>query len=114
MIKNKNSLFFILLLSVLTACKVSRDIATPEAPLPVNFRNTISSDTTSIADIKWNSFFVEPSLIISIGIPKSGWLRLEAIGTFNANVFSILATRGFTGTIGLSFDLSKFRTINHP
>jgi multidrug efflux system outer membrane protein len=62
MIKNRNILFFILLLSVLTSCKVSRDIATPEAPLPVNFRNTISTDTTSIADIKWNSFFVEPSL----------------------------------------------------
>lgn len=62
MIRNTNSLFFILLISVLTACKVSKDMATPEAPLPASFRSTISTDTASIADIKWKRFFADPSL----------------------------------------------------
>ena len=62
MIKNIHSLFFLLLLSALTACKVSKDTATPEAQLPAKFRNTISKDTASIADIKWRRFFIDASL----------------------------------------------------
>jgi len=62
MTRNKNSLFFILLLSMLTACKISKDIATPAAPLPASFRNTLSTDTASIADIQWENFFVDPLL----------------------------------------------------
>ena len=62
MTKLINTAFFILLLSTLVACKVSKDINTPQAPLPASFKNTISTDTASIADIKWNSFFVDPTL----------------------------------------------------
>jgi NodT family efflux transporter outer membrane factor (OMF) lipoprotein len=62
MIRNTNNIFFIMLLSVLSACKVSRDVATPQAPLPASFRNTISTDTASIADIEWKRFFVDPVL----------------------------------------------------
>ena len=78
MIKNRNILFFILLLSVLTACKVSRDIATPAAPLPTGFRNAISTDTASIADIKWNTFFDDASLqkLISSAIANNYDMQL--------------------------------------
>lgn len=62
MTRIKNTAVFILLLSTLTACNVSKDIASPEAPLPVNFRNSVSTETTSIADIKWESLFVDPTL----------------------------------------------------
>lgn len=62
MIKNTNNIFFILLLSVLSACKVSRDMVTPQVSLPANFRNTVSTDTGSIADIEWKRFFVDPVL----------------------------------------------------
>jgi NodT family efflux transporter outer membrane factor (OMF) lipoprotein len=62
MTKIKNTAAFLLLLSVLTACKVTRDVTAPEAPLPVSFRNNISADTASIADIKWKSFFTDPLL----------------------------------------------------
>lgn len=60
--KNSINIFFILLLSVLSACKVSRDVATPQAPLPDNFRNSISTDTASLADIEWRRFFADPVL----------------------------------------------------
>lgn len=60
--KNSINIFFILLLSVLSACNVSRDLATPQAPLPGNFRNSISTDTASIADIEWKRFFADPVL----------------------------------------------------
>lgn len=55
-----NSLALIL---VLSACNVSKNIETPKAALPDRFRNTANlSDTTSIADIQWKSFFTDPVL----------------------------------------------------
>ncbi len=62
MIHIKNIPAIILLLSTLTACKVTRDVATPNAPLPQSFRNNVTTDTTSIADLQWNNFFVDTSL----------------------------------------------------
>jgi len=56
-----NSLAFVLL--ILSACTVSKDIETPKPALPGNFRNAATvSDTTSIADIGWKSFFTDPVL----------------------------------------------------
>jgi outer membrane protein, multidrug efflux system len=62
MIKIKNKAVFILLLSTVVACKVSRNMPTPEAPLPASYRNAISTDTASIASIKWNGFFTDATL----------------------------------------------------
>jgi NodT family efflux transporter outer membrane factor (OMF) lipoprotein len=57
-----NTFAFMLLLA-LSACKVSKDIETPKAALPVAFRNAATaSDTTSIADIQWKNFFTEATL----------------------------------------------------
>jgi multidrug efflux system outer membrane protein len=62
MTKIKNIAAFLMLLSAFTACKVTKDIATPTAPLPASFRNTILTDTVSIADVKWKSFFTDAQL----------------------------------------------------
>jgi len=52
-----------LILVVLSACTVSKDIQTPKPALPANFRNAaVVSDTTSIADIGWKNFFTDPVL----------------------------------------------------
>ncbi|MBE7172427.1 MAG: efflux transporter outer membrane subunit [Williamsia sp.] len=67
MTKHTHYLFFILLLSVLTACKVSKDLARPEAPLPARFNNTLATQAANIADIKWKGFFADPSLQKLIG-----------------------------------------------
>jgi type III secretory pathway lipoprotein EscJ len=48
MTKIKNSLVFILLIVVFTACKVSQDIATPVPELPANFRNAATAIPTAL------------------------------------------------------------------
>jgi multidrug efflux system outer membrane protein len=56
---------FALLMVFLTGCKVSKDVATPRAQLPANFRNAdvnAPTDSTSIANIGWKNFFTDPGL----------------------------------------------------
>ncbi|MBD1394826.1 TolC family protein [Mucilaginibacter glaciei] len=61
--KRYTTTFAFMLLLALSACKVSKDIQTPKPALPVAFRDAAAtSDTTSIADIKWKSFFTEVTL----------------------------------------------------
>lgn len=52
----------LVLITTFTACKVSKDVETPKDALPESFRNTASTDTTSVADLSWKEFFTEPSL----------------------------------------------------
>lgn len=52
----------LILLVGFSACKVSKDIATPQPELPVQFRNATQSDTTSVADLSWKTFFNDPAL----------------------------------------------------
>jgi multidrug efflux system outer membrane protein len=54
------------LLLGLTACKVSKDVATPVADVPGQFRNAASADTTSVASLPWKSFFADPTLQLLI------------------------------------------------
>ncbi len=63
-----------MLLLALSACKVSKDIKAPKPELPVAFRNAATTgDTTSIADMKWRSFFTEATLqkLIDSAIQKN-------------------------------------------
>ena len=60
--KHLKTYFTILSLIVLSSCKVSQDIATPQAPLPVNYRDAIHADTAGIATIQWKSFFTDEPL----------------------------------------------------
>lgn len=64
----------ILVLSVLSACKVSKDVETPKPALPETFRNAANTtDTSSIADIQWKQFFTEATLqkLIDSAIAKN-------------------------------------------
>jgi len=68
-----------LMLLVLSACTVSKDVETPKAALPANFRNEASvGDTTSIADIQWKSFFADATLqkLIDSAIVKNYDLQI--------------------------------------
>src|SRR5260221_12238540 len=52
-----------LILLILSACNVSKNIETPKPELPGTFRNAAAvSDTSSIADLQWNNFFTEATL----------------------------------------------------
>ncbi|MDO3642170.1 efflux transporter outer membrane subunit [Mucilaginibacter sp. L3T2-6] len=69
-----NMSFLILVLSVLSACKVSKDVETPKPALPETFRNAATTaDTSSIADIQWRQFFTEATLqkLIDSAIAKN-------------------------------------------
>lgn len=53
----------LLLLAVLSACKVSKDVATPKPALPDTFRNaSATTDTSSIGDLQWKTFFTDATL----------------------------------------------------
>ncbi|MBO9703263.1 MAG: efflux transporter outer membrane subunit [Sporocytophaga sp.] len=62
MTKNINNLFFIVMILVLAACKLSKDFKTPEVSLQETYRNTTSTDTATIADVNWKTFFVDTTL----------------------------------------------------
>jgi multidrug efflux system outer membrane protein len=53
----------LLLLLLLSACSVSKDVETPKPALPDTFRNAaITKDTTSVADMPWKTFFTDATL----------------------------------------------------
>ncbi|MEO5892965.1 MAG: efflux transporter outer membrane subunit [Ferruginibacter sp.] len=59
----KNLLTYGFALFVLYSCKVTKDIRTPELVLPDSFRNAVAvTDTNSIADMQWKSFFTDAPL----------------------------------------------------
>ncbi|MES2005759.1 MAG: efflux transporter outer membrane subunit [Bacteroidota bacterium] len=76
--KYLNTQLVALLLVVLSACSVSKDIDKPAPELPASFRNTLSADSNSIADLAWRDFFTEPSLqkLIDSAIVKNYDLQI--------------------------------------
>lgn len=78
MTRIKNSAAFILILVVLAACNVSKNVEKPAAQLPVNFRNAATEDKTSIADIQWKRFFTDALLqkLIDKAIAKNYDMQL--------------------------------------
>ena len=60
--KHLSKYFVLLPLIIFWGCKVSKDIETPQVPLPDSFRNATVADTLSIADIGWKQFFIEATL----------------------------------------------------
>ena len=52
----------ILTLLILVSCKVSKDISTPSAGLPQSYRNAVNTDTATISNIRWRSFFTDATL----------------------------------------------------
>lgn len=65
MTRNINLYAFTLLMVIFTGCKVSKDVATPNAQLPANFRSASvnsAADTSSIANLAWKKFFTDATL----------------------------------------------------
>lgn len=64
---------------ILSACKVSKDVATPAPELPTTFRNGTANTTDStIADLPWKTFFTDASLqkLIDMAIHKNYDMQL--------------------------------------
>ncbi|RYJ45755.1 RND efflux system, outer membrane lipoprotein, NodT family [Flavobacterium beibuense] len=63
---------------MLTGCKVSKDVETPQPDLPVAYRNAITTaDTSTIADIEWRTFFPDATLQQLIDKALSGNYDLQ-------------------------------------
>lgn len=67
MTRIKNIAVLMLTLATISGCRIAKDIARPEPQLPSTFRNAVSTDTASIADIKWKDFFADGTLQNLIG-----------------------------------------------
>ena len=52
----------ILIILVISSCKVGKEYQRPELELPNQFNAVSFSDTSSIADIEWKKFFTNPDL----------------------------------------------------
>lgn len=52
----------VLLVTLLAACKVSKDYQRPELALPNEYRNVPYGDTATIADMGWKEFFPDTTL----------------------------------------------------
>ncbi|WP_143309154.1 efflux transporter outer membrane subunit [Chitinophaga vietnamensis] len=58
---------------VIASCKVTRDYQRPDLQLPAQYNGLSYSDTSSISDMPWNTFFTEPALqaLIEKGIARN-------------------------------------------
>lgn len=78
--QNKHIPFYITLLvvAVLTGCKVGKDYQRPTVDLPQQFNNLSFADTNSIADIEWKRFFTDTTLqgLITRGIVYNNDLQV--------------------------------------
>src|SRR5882762_242707 len=52
----------LLMLMILASCKVTEKNTTPQAPLPMAYRNVANTDTANIADMQWKTFFTDAAL----------------------------------------------------
>ncbi len=67
---NGTFIFFILLMA---SCRIGKPLATPTPELPAQFSNQSVADTTSIADLQWQTFFTDTTLqgLITKGIANN-------------------------------------------
>ncbi|WP_300570282.1 efflux transporter outer membrane subunit [Flavobacterium sp.] len=65
------------LLSV-TFSSFAQEVKAPTDDIPANFRNSTATDTTTIADIKWEQFFTESDLkhLIDVALIKNNDLQI--------------------------------------
>lgn len=59
---------YLLVMAMISACNVSKNIKAPATELPVSYRNNAgtTADTNTIADIPWKTFFSDTSLLALI------------------------------------------------
>ncbi|MFD2146030.1 efflux transporter outer membrane subunit [Mucilaginibacter antarcticus] len=109
--KNINKYALLMALLVLAACKVSKDVQTPQADLPAAFRNATTTDTTSIADIPWKSFFTDTELqkLIDSAIVRNYDMQL-AVKNIEASQLVVKQVKwNYVPTVGLNVTASSSR-----
>jgi multidrug efflux system outer membrane protein len=104
---------YVLLLAVLalSACKVSKDIQTPKPELPVTFRNATTTDTSSIADIPWKTFFTDATLqkLIDSAIIKNYDMQLAIKNIEQSQLLVKQVKWNYVPEVGLNVTASTSR-----
>ena len=107
---------FAILMVVLSACKVSKDIPAPKPNLPDTFRNaSITKDTTSIADLQWKSFFTEAALqkLIDSAIVKNYDMQIAVKNIEAARLLFKQVKWNYAPTADLSITANTDRPSNN-
>lgn len=101
----------LLIIAALSACKVSKDIQTPQAVLPANFRGDVVRDTTSIADIPWKSFFTDATLqkLIDSALVKNYDMQLAIKNIDAAQLLVKQVKWNYVPAVGLNVTASSSR-----
>jgi NodT family efflux transporter outer membrane factor (OMF) lipoprotein len=86
------------MITTISSCKVSKDIETPKDAIPENYRNSVSTDSVTIADIKWENFFTEPDLLklINTAIVRNNDLQ---VATKNIQIASLQLKQAKWGNV---------------
>lgn len=113
-----NPYTFALLLLFLSACKVSKDVVTPKAALPENFRNATvitTADTSSIADIGWKNFFTDTKLqkLIDSAIIKNYDLQIAVKNIDEAQLLFKQVKWNYVPVANLNVTASSSRPSNN-
>ena len=101
----------LLVITALSACKVSKDVQTPQAALPANFRGDVTHDTTSIADIPWKSFFTDVTLqkLIDSALLKNYDMQLAIKNIDAAQLIVKQVKWNYVPAVGLNVTASSSR-----
>jgi outer membrane protein, multidrug efflux system len=101
----------LLVITALSACKVSKDMQTPQAALPANFRGDVTHDTTSIADIPWKSFFTDVTLqkLIDSALVKNYDMQLAIKNIDAAQLIVKQVKWNYVPAVGLNVTASSSR-----
>jgi NodT family efflux transporter outer membrane factor (OMF) lipoprotein len=100
----------LLFLQVITACKVSKDIAKQDMGLPANYaRHT--ADTTNIGTLPWNTFFSEPVLksMIAAAIAHNNDLQIALKDIEAADLTFRQAKLGNIPSVGIQVSANTSR-----
>jgi NodT family efflux transporter outer membrane factor (OMF) lipoprotein len=109
-----NIYLFTLVLAVLAGCKVSKDLATPKAELPENFRNASTDkpvDSASIADLSWKKFFTDPTLqtLIDSAVTKNFDVQIALKNIDAAELLFKQVKWNYVPTVGLNVSANTSR-----
>jgi multidrug efflux system outer membrane protein len=109
--KTINIYALLMTLLVLGACKVSKDLKTPQPALPAAFRNSTTTDTTSIADIPWKSFFADNELqnLIDSAIVRNYDMQLAVKNIEAAQLVVKQVKWNYVPSVGLNVTASSSR-----
>jgi len=99
------------LLIGLGACKVSKDTATPQPELPGQFRNVAQTDTASVADLPYKSFFADTTLqrLIDNAIVKNYDMQVALKNIESAQLTLRQAKLGYWPELSLNIAYSHSR-----